>query len=84
MTINPEKMCFGLTEDLDRESFSCFLQLAGQKEFAETLAKRVSSDEILNFVDSFTVLLRKYLSESEYHHLFLQDTSHDDHQPSEG
>lgn len=69
-------MCFGLTEELDKESFACFLQLAGNQKFAETLAKRVESKEILNFVDSFTVLLRKYLSEDEYHTLFLQDEDH--------
>lgn len=76
MKITPDKMCFGLTEELDKESFACFLQLAGNQKFAETLAKRVESKEILNFVDSFTVLLRKYLSEDEYHTLFLQDEDH--------
>lgn len=82
MTINPDKMCFGLSGELDRESFSCYLQLAGNEEFAKTLAKRVNSEEILKFVDSFTALLRKYLSEDEYHRLFLQDTDHDHHHHS--
>jgi len=76
MTIEPDKMCFGLTEDLDKQSFACFLQLAGEKQFAETLANRAESKEIIDFVDSFTGLLRKYLSEEEYHTLFLQDSSH--------
>lgn len=79
MTIKPEKMCFGLTEELDKESFSCYLQIAGRKEFADILAERVSSEEILTFVDSFTALLRKYLSENEYHSLFLQDDDHSHH-----
>lgn len=69
-------MCFGLTEELDRQSFICFLQLAGHREFAQTLAQRVSSEEIITFVDSFTNLLRQYLSEEEYHSLFLQNASH--------
>lgn len=73
-------MCFGLTEELDKQSFACFLQLAGDKRFAETLAARAESQEILHFVDSFTVLLRKHLSENEYHSLFLQDSSHNHHQ----
>ena len=76
MTIQAEKMCFGLTEELDRQSFVCFLQLAGNREFAETLARRVTREEIMTFVDSFTDLLRQYLSEEEYHSLFLQDASH--------
>lgn len=66
-------MCFGFTEDLDKTSFACFLQLAGEKEFAETLAKRASSAEILKHVDDFTALLRTHLSEEEYHSLFLKD-----------
>lgn len=82
MTIEPDKMCFGLDEKLDKESFACFLQLAGEKKFAEILSERVNSQEILNFVDSFTALLRKYLSEDEYHKLFLQDTFH--HHPQSG
>ena len=73
MTITPDKMCFGLTEKLDTESFACFLRIAGEKEFAETLAKRLSSEEILQYVDNFTALLRKHFSEEEYHSLFLKD-----------
>ena len=76
MTFLPDQMCFGLTEELDRQSFACFLQLAGNRQFSDTLAARATSHEILQFVDSFTQLLRKHLSEDEYHSLFLQDTSH--------
>lgn len=83
MTITPDKMCFGLTEDLDTESFACFLQIAGERRFAETLAKRLSSEEILQFVDDFTALLRKHLSEEEYHSLFLKDTSPHNHAAKE-
>lgn len=74
--MEPHQMCFGLTEDLDRESFVCFLQLAGDRHLAETLAKRLSTAEILEHVDAFTHLLRQHLSEDEYHRLFLQDDSH--------
>ena len=66
-------MCFGLDGELDKQSFSLFLQLAGRSEFADTLASRLSSKEIEIFVDSFMVLVRKHLSEDEYHTLFLND-----------
>ncbi len=69
-------MCFGLSEDLDKQSFACFLQLAGDQHFAQTLAKRLSTTEILAHVDAFTHLLRQHLSEDEYHRLFLGDDSH--------
>lgn len=84
MNIQADQMCFGLTEELDKQSFACFLQLAGRKEFAAVLAERVNSEEIITFVDDFTGLLRKYLSEDEYHALFLQDASHNHPKPSEG
>jgi hypothetical protein len=84
MTIQPDQMCFGLSEDLDKDSFACFLQIAGEKKFAETLAKRLNSEEILHFVDSFTGLLRKHLSEDEYHTLFLKDGGHNHHEGEEG
>jgi len=73
MTIQPDQICFGLTSQLDKESFSCFLQLAGRREFSDVLAGRLSSEEIEGFIDSFMVLLRRHLSEDEYHRLFLQD-----------
>ncbi len=76
MKPDPSKICFGLTEELDRQSFATFLQLGGQKELADLLSTRLSSDEILEFTDGFMVLLRKHLSEHEYHRLFLQDKDH--------
>lgn len=76
MNLDPCKMCFGLSEDLDRQSFSIFLRLFGQKELAELLAGRLSSEEMLQVVDSFFLLLRKHLSEEEYHRYFLLDPHH--------
>lgn len=70
--LKPEQMCFGLERDLDVRSFSCFLQLIGNREFAETLAERMPSDEMDVFLTEFTQILKKHLSEKEYHHLFLQ------------
>lgn len=76
MKPDPSKICFGLTEELDRQSLAAFLQLGGQKEFTELLASRLTSEEIVQLVDHFMDLLRKHLSESEYHRTFLGDTNH--------
>ncbi len=76
MKLDPSKICFGLTEEIDRQSLATFLKLAGQEEFAELLSSRLSSKEILELVDGFMILLRKHLSEDEYHRLFLQDEHH--------
>lgn len=76
MNIEPDKMCFGLTEELDRQSFCTLLQLCGQPEFAKIFAERLSVSEINQFVDSVFDLLKKHLDKNEYHQLFLLDSSH--------
>lgn len=73
--ISPDQICFGLNRQLDQSSFSCFLQLAGRPEVAETLASRLSSEEIDEFVTLFTGFLKKHFSGNEYHALFLQQSS---------
>ncbi len=72
---DPHQMCFGLSTELDRESLACFLQLLGRKELAETLAERLSSAEIERLVHITTGLMKKNMSEDEYHELFLQEKS---------
>ncbi|HIP37922.1 MAG TPA: hypothetical protein EYG88_00735 [Desulfocapsa sulfexigens] len=75
MDIDPHQMCFGLNLELDRESLNMFLQLMGRPEFAATLSTRLSSTEIQEMVDYFTGILKKNLSEDEYHELFLLEQS---------
>lgn len=73
--LTADRMCFGLSPELDKQSFCCFLQLAGSTKFSETLAERVSTEEIDDFITSFTKLMKKHLSEHEYHTIFLQQNS---------
>lgn len=75
MSLNPHQMSFGLSTDLDRKSVACFLQLLGRKELAETLAERLSSAEIEALIHSLTGLMKKNMTEDEYHELFLQEES---------
>ncbi len=76
MKFDPDKMCFGLSEESDRQSFATFLWLSGQPEFAETLATRVSSEEIDTHVTAFMTLLKKHINKDEYHRFFLGETDH--------
>jgi hypothetical protein len=76
MNLDPTKMCFGLTEEIDRQSFNTFLRLCGRPEFADIFAEKLSSEEIIQVVDSFFELFRKRLSKNEYHQYFLLDTDH--------
>jgi len=81
MTIDSQHICFGLNKQLDQQSFSCFLQLAGRREFADFLSDRLSENEIHSFVDFFTGLLKRNLTQEEYHRLFLQEEHHHHHSP---
>lgn len=80
MKLDPNKICFGLSEELDRQSFATFLWLSGQPEFAEILSERISREEIDSHVTFFMTLLTKYLDKKEYHQFFLleEDHSHGD------
>jgi len=75
MNLDPHQMCFGLNLDLDRESVSSFLQLLGRPALVETLASRLSSEEIQELVHFLTGVLKKHMSEDEYHELFLLERS---------
>ncbi len=79
MAIDPHQMCFGLNLELDRESLSCFLQLMGRPALATTLTARLSSEEIQEIVHYFTGILKKNMSEDEYHELFLLEQSPHSH-----
>ena len=76
MKPDASKICFGLTDEIDRQSLATFLKLGGQEEFSKLFAEKLSSEEIIQFVDHFMNLLRKHLSEDEYHRLFLGDSNH--------
>jgi len=79
MKPDASKICFGLSEEIDRESLTTFLQLCGRPEFAEEFSSRLSSEEIIQLVDQVMGLLHNHLSESEYHKLFLNDPHHHKH-----
>ena len=75
MESDPHQMCFGLNLELDRESITSFFQLMGRPALAKTLANRLSSEEIQEIVHYFTGVLKKSMSEDEYHELFLLEQS---------
>lgn len=79
INITPNQMCFGMSEDLDKASFLCFLKQVGREEFSKELSVRASSEDIEVFVNHFTALMKKHFSEHEYHTLFLNDTSRSRH-----
>ena len=69
--IAPESICFGLDHQHDVSSLAIFLQLLGRAGFVEIFTARLSSTEISQLVATCTELMRRHLTEKEYHQLFL-------------
>ena len=66
-------MAFGYSREEDERSLIVFLQKFSDDDLMELLRRRVSNLEIENLIDLLTGLMKKHLSEEEYHDYFLKD-----------
>jgi len=66
-------MAFGYSREEDERSLIAFLQKFSDDDLMELLRRRVSDLEIENLIDLLTGLMKKHLSEEEYHDYFLKD-----------
>ncbi len=66
-------VAFGLSREVDEASLTVFLQKFSDDRLMDALRGRLSDDEIQRTVDWLTTLMRRHLSEEEYHSLFLKD-----------
>jgi len=66
-------IAFGFDRATDERSFGLFLQRFVDKKLMETLLPRLQDEDILATVDFLTGIMRKHLTEKEYHSLFLAE-----------
>jgi hypothetical protein len=66
-------LAFGYSREEDERSLIAFLQKFSDDDLMKLLSNRISPSEIENLVDLLTGLMKKYLSEEEYHRYFLKD-----------
>jgi hypothetical protein len=66
-------IAFGFDRASDERSFELFLQQFVDKKLMETLLPRLLDKDISATVDFLTGIMRKHLSEKEYHRLFLAE-----------
>jgi hypothetical protein len=66
-------IAFGYSREEDERSLIAFLQKFSDDDLMMLLSSRVSDSEIENLVDLLTGLMKKHLSEEEYHLYFLKD-----------
>lgn len=69
-------IAFGVDRETDERSLTAYLQKLTDDDLLAALVPRLSDEELLAAVDFAGALLRKHLSEEEYHRLFLKDESH--------
>ncbi len=67
---------FGLDRQTNEDTLVYYLQKFSDDRLMEVLKKRMSDEDLTTVFELISSLLRRYLSESEYHRLFLKDEDH--------
>jgi hypothetical protein len=69
-------MGFGMSREEDESTVICYLQMFSDDELMGLLRNRLSDGDLEKLFDSIGSLLKKYISEEEYHMYFLKDEDH--------
>jgi len=64
---------FGMSREEDENTVICYLQMFSDDELMGLLRKRLSDEDLERLFNCVGTLLKKYLSEEEYHTHFLKD-----------
>lgn len=64
---------FGLDRETDEEAIIFYLQKFSDDTLMATLRRRLEDKELSDLFNLISHLLRKHLSEEEYHQLFLKE-----------
>jgi len=68
-----EMVAFGFSREVDEKSLMFYLQKISDDDLLEVLVPRLDDDEITQFFELMSNLLRKHLTDDEYHRHFLKD-----------
>jgi hypothetical protein len=66
-------MAFGYSREEDERSLIVFLQKFSDDDLMRLLSSRLGDSEIEALVDRLTGLMKRHLSEAEYHQYFLKE-----------
>ena len=66
-------LAFGYSREEDERTLIAFLQMFSDDDLMKLLTSRLSNSEIENLANLLTGLMKKHLSEKEYHRYFLKD-----------
>ena len=64
---------YGLDRESNENTVQVYLQKFSDDRLMETVLKRMTDEDLTELFELTGRLLKKYLTESEYHQLFLKD-----------
>ncbi|MGM0426128.1 MAG: cytoplasmic protein [Thermodesulfobacteriota bacterium] len=64
---------YGLDRQTNENTVQVYLQKFSDDHLMQTVLKRMTDDDLLELFEITGKMLKKYLSEPEYHALFLKD-----------
>jgi hypothetical protein len=64
---------YGLDRQTNEHTVQLYLQKFSDDRLMETILKRMTDDDLTEIFDVMSKMLKKYLTEPEYHQLFLKD-----------
>jgi hypothetical protein len=67
---------FGLNRETNENTVKYYLQKFSDDQVLQKITKRLSDDELGELFDTISGLLRKHMTEKEYHRLFLKEDHH--------
>ena len=67
---------FGLNRETNENTVQYYLQKFSDDQVLQKIIKRLSDEELGELFDTISRLVRKHMSESEYHRLFLKEDRH--------
>jgi hypothetical protein len=64
---------YGLDRQSDEDTVQVYLQKFSDDDLMKTILKRMAHDDLTEIFDAISRMLHKYLTEAEYHQLFLKE-----------
>ena len=64
---------YGLDRQSDEDTVQVYLQKFSDDDLMKTILKRMTEDDLTEVFDVASKMLKKYLTEPEYHRLFLKE-----------
>ncbi|RJR26573.1 MAG: cytoplasmic protein [Desulfobacteraceae bacterium] len=64
---------FGLSRDVDEKTLTYYLQKFSDDGFMELISGRMTASDMEALFDMITGLMKKYITDAEYHSHFLKE-----------